>query len=182
MAKRILVLSVVGLALGLMAPKALACWDNTDEFVIKLKKVKLSTKQLKEIFAIQKQHKAVVVRAHKEGLGCRYHENHEAVFQKQAVGVLTDAQFKTAVGRKRARGHLETLLALFEVAAVDRAVLTGALELAFGDFEDAVLHQAAAHAGATGIVTRDVAGFRTARLTVYAPDELLTLVEAGPPT
>ncbi len=103
MSKRILVLSLVGLALGVMAPKALACWDNTDEFVIKLKKVKLSTQQLKEIFAIQKQHKAVVVRAHKEGLGCRYHENHEAVFQKQAVGVLTDAQFKTAVGRKRTK-------------------------------------------------------------------------------
>ena len=103
MSKRILVLSLVGLALGVMAPKASACWDNTDEFVIKLKKVKLSTNQLKEIFVFQKQHKAIVVRSHKEGLGCRYHENHEAVFQKQAVGVLTDAQFKTAVGRKRTK-------------------------------------------------------------------------------
>ena len=103
MAKRIFVLSIVGLALGLMAPKAAACWDNTDEFVLKLKKVKLTTEQLKEVFAFQKQHKAIVVRAHKEGLGCRYHENHEAVFQKQAVGVLTDEQFKKAVGRKRTK-------------------------------------------------------------------------------
>ena len=103
MAKRILVLSVVGLALGLLAPKASACWDNTDEFMLKLKKVKLTTEQLKEVFALQKQHKAIVVRAHKEGLGCRYHENHEAVFQKQAVGVLTDAQFKKATGRKRTK-------------------------------------------------------------------------------
>ena len=103
MAKRILVLSVVGLALGLLAPNASACWDNTDEFMLKLKKVKLTTQQLKEVFALQKQHKAIVVRAHKEGLGCRYHENHEAVFQKQAVGVLTDAQFKKATGRKRTK-------------------------------------------------------------------------------
>lgn len=111
----------------------------------------------------------------------------EQVAQRRLQGLLgattvTTIHYLTekAVGRKRARGHLETLLGLFEVAAVDRAVLTGALELGFGDFEDAVLHEAAAHAGATGIVTRDIAGFRVARLTVYAPDELVTLVEAGP--
>jgi len=65
------------------------------------------------------------------------------------------------------------------MAAVDRAVLTGALALGFGNFEEAVLHDAAAHAGATGIVTRDLAGFRNARLRVYAPGELVRLVEAG---
>lgn len=113
----------------------------------------------------------------------------EQVAQRRLQGLLGATTVTTihylaekAVGRKQARGHLETLLGLFEIAAVDRSVLTGALKLRFSDFEDAVLHEAAVHAGATAIVSRDVAGFRTARLTVYAPGELLTLVEAGPPT
>jgi hypothetical protein len=71
--------------------------------VDKLKKVELTTVQLKEIFKLRNDHKAVVVRAHKEGLGCRYHENHEAVFEKQAVGVLNDEQFKKVEGRKRTK-------------------------------------------------------------------------------
>ena len=113
----------------------------------------------------------------------------EQVAQRRLQGLLGATTVTTihylaekAVGRKQARGHLETLLGLFEVATVDRSVLTGALRLRFGDFEDAVLHEAAVHAGATAIVSRDVSGFRTSRLTVYAPGELLTLVGAGPPT
>ena len=86
------------------APAALACYDNTDLFVKKLKKVDLTTAQLKEIFELQQQHRAVVQRAHKEGLGCKYHENHEKmVFEKQAVGVLTDEQFKKVQGRARTK-------------------------------------------------------------------------------
>ncbi|MHC4955208.1 MAG: hypothetical protein ACYTGZ_15245 [Planctomycetota bacterium] len=103
MTKRILGVVAIALVIGIAAPTALACWDNSDLFVTKLQKAKLTTEQLKEIFELKKEHKAVVVRAHKEGLGCRYHENHEAVFEKQAVGVLTDEQFKKVVGRKRSK-------------------------------------------------------------------------------
>ena len=101
MSKRI---AVLALFIGLATPAALACWDNSDLFVAKLKKTSLTTEQLKEIFQLQKDHKAVVVRAHKEGLGCKYHENHEKlVFEKQAVGVLNDEQFKKVEGRKRTK-------------------------------------------------------------------------------
>lgn len=103
MAKRILVVVAFGLVVGWMAPQAVACWDNTDLFVVKLKKLNLSTEQLKDVFVYQKQHRAVVVRAHRERLGCKYHEDHEAVFQKQAIGVLTDAQFKKHTGRVRTK-------------------------------------------------------------------------------
>jgi len=89
------------LLVALAAPAALACWDNSDRFIVSLKKLDLSTDQLKDIFAYQKEHRGVVARAHSEGLGCRYHENHDAVFEKQAVGVLTNAQFKTHTGRQR---------------------------------------------------------------------------------
>lgn len=95
---------VCALALLLVAvPDASACWDNTDQVVIKLKKLDLNTEQLKEIFVFHKQHREVVKRAHKEGLGCKYHENHDAVFEKQAVGVLDNAQFKKHTGRDRTK-------------------------------------------------------------------------------
>jgi predicted nucleic acid-binding protein len=85
-----------------------------------------------------------------------------------------------AVGASAARRHLRTLLGLFEVAPVTRAVLTEALDLEFPDYEDAVLHEAARHASATAIVTRDPKGFAEARLKVYAPDELLRFIQAAP--
>ncbi len=39
---------IAGLALfvGIVAPAAVACWDNTDLFVTKLKKVNLTTEQM----------------------------------------------------------------------------------------------------------------------------------------
>ena len=87
-----------------------------------------------------------------------------------------------AVGGARARKHVQTLLLLFDVAPVGRGVLADALSLGFPDYEDAVLHEAARHAGATGIVTRDPDGFARANLHVYSPDELLTMARALPPS
>jgi predicted nucleic acid-binding protein len=85
-----------------------------------------------------------------------------------------------AVGPKKARGHIETLLSLFDVAPVTRAVLGDALNLAWPDYEDAVLLEAARNARADGVVTRDAAGFKSSRLRIYAPDELLGLLAATP--
>ena len=85
-----------------------------------------------------------------------------------------------AVGAAPAQRHLRTLLGLFDVAPVTRAVLTDALDLEFPDYEDAVLHEAARHASATAIVTRDPKGFAKARLKVYAPEELLRFIQATP--
>ncbi|MEM1043789.1 MAG: PIN domain-containing protein [Bacteroidota bacterium] len=79
---------------------------------------------------------------------------------------------RKTLGDAETRGHVGTLLRLFEVAPVTRAVLEDALALPFGDFEDAVLHEAARHAGAEGVVTRNVADFTRASLSVYTPSEL----------
>ena len=84
------------------------------------------------------------------------------------------------VGPRAAQGHIRTLLSMFEVAPVTRAVLTDALNLKFADYEDAVLHEAARHAGAEAIVTRDAKGFSRGRLKLYAPDELLRFLVAAP--
>lgn len=111
----------------------------------------------------------------------------ERAARKQIDGLLGATSVTTlyylaerTVGARQARGHVETLLTLFEVAPVGRAVLEGALDLGFADFEDAVLHEAARLAGAMGIVTRDPRGFARATLRVYAPHELLGVVDAGP--
>lgn len=80
------------------------------------------------------------------------------------------------VGAKQATQAVATLLGLFEVAPVTRAVLDDALEAGYSDFEDAVLYQAARHAGADGIVTRNQADFVKVELPLYNPAELARLV------
>ena len=82
------------------------------------------------------------------------------------------------IGAARANGVVKQLLGLFGVAAVNRTVLVDALGLGFDDYEDAVLHEAARHAGVEGLLTRDRRGFRKAKLSVYAPEELLKMLEA----
>jgi len=76
------------------------------------------------------------------------------------------------LGTAHARQKLRTLLRLFEVAPVNRSILEAALTSRLADFEDAVLHEAALHVGAQGIVTRDPSGFRGARVAIYTPDQL----------
>ena len=77
------------------------------------------------------------------------------------------------VGVARAREHVRTLLDLFDVASVDRAVLAAALDAGFEDYEDGVLHEAAVVAGVDAIVTRDGAGFASASLPVFTPSAFL---------
>lgn len=56
---------------------------------------------------------------------------------------------------------------------VTRLVLTDAQAAGFTDYEDAVLHEAARHAGVGCIVTRNVHDFAAARLMVWEPAEFL---------
>lgn len=86
-----------------------------------------------------------------------------------------------AVGPSQAKKHIQTLLGLFDVAPVDKEVLFDALSLNFTDYEDAVLHEAARHAAANGIVTRDQKGFSNGTLPIYLPEEVLKIVQALPP-
>ena len=82
------------------------------------------------------------------------------------------------VGADAAEGMMRDLLRLFEVAPVNRAVLTGALGSGFADFEDAVLHEAGRSVGADALTTRDPEGFARSSLRVYAPDALVAALEA----
>ncbi|MGO8684588.1 MAG: PIN domain-containing protein [Thermoleophilia bacterium] len=82
-------------------------------------------------------------------------------------------------GAKRAQALVRDLLALFDVAGVDRDVLTRALDLGFADFKDAVLHEAARAGGMAAIVTRDGKDFAHASLAVFDPYELLAAIAAA---
>lgn len=81
-----------------------------------------------------------------------------------------------AVGPKRAETHIRALMALFEIAPVTRDVFACAMDCGFADYEDAVLHEAAALSGATAIVTRNGKDFAQATLPVLDPVELLAAI------
>lgn len=83
---------------------------------------------------------------------------------------------RKALGAAHAQEVVRRLGGLFETAPIGAAVISDALAQPLGDFEDAVLAHAAAHASATGIITRDPAGFAGAVLAVYTPSEALAVI------
>jgi predicted nucleic acid-binding protein len=85
-----------------------------------------------------------------------------------------------AVGAAAAMNYLRELLAIFDVARVDREGLRGALDLGFPDFEDAVLHEAARRDGVAAIVTRNGTDFARSVIPVFSPTELLAAMYADP--
>lgn len=104
--KKFLVLGSFAIAM-LFPSTASACWDNTDLLVKKIKKLELTTDQLKDVFQYQKAHKDLITQCHQDGRGCGVHERAEKEFEKKAYGVLTDEQFEKATSRKRS--EVETL-------------------------------------------------------------------------
>lgn len=84
-----------------------------------------------------------------------------------------------AAGAAQAARHVESILAIFDVAPVDGTVLLSAMTLSFSDYEDAVLHESARLAGAEGIVTRNQRDFGNSSIRVYAPSEILGVIQAS---
>ena len=82
-------------------------------------------------------------------------------------------------GARKARDQIRALLALFDVAPINRDVLAAALDVGFPDYEDAVLHEAARVIGAAAIVTRDRQHFARATIPTFAPQELLATIAAS---
>ena len=84
---------------------------------------------------------------------------------------------RKAIGERRAREEVRKLLTFLEPLAVNRAILEGAFDAAFRDFEDAVSHEAARQAGVECIVTRNIRDFKGSQIPVYSPSHLVrTLV------
>ena len=95
-----------------------------------------------------------------------------------ATTVTTIHYLSTKVlGKKESQTKIKDLMILFEIASVNRTVIENALNAKFTDFEDSVIHQAANHAGAEAIVTRDPKGFKYSIIPVYRAVELLNILQ-----
>ena len=82
------------------------------------------------------------------------------------------------LNKKKAIESIHSIMALFEVASVNRLVIETALKSKFIDFEDSVLHEAARHAGAMYIITRNIRDFKTSTIPVFTPFEFLSMLES----
>jgi predicted nucleic acid-binding protein len=82
-------------------------------------------------------------------------------------------------GSSKADRSLSAILSVFDVAAVDGAVLQQALQSRLSDFEDAVTAAAAQSAGCEYIVTRDPKGFRGSPVRSFTPEAVIPLLNTG---
>jgi predicted nucleic acid-binding protein len=107
-----------------------------------------------------------------------------AAIESQIVKGLLSAHAVTTIhylirrqlGETKAKRTIGAMLQVFEVAAIDGAVLAEALQLHFADFEDAVTSAAAKAAGCDWIVTRDARGFRGSAVRALTPEALAPLL------
>jgi predicted nucleic acid-binding protein len=96
-----------------------------------------------------------------------------------ATTVTTIHYLSTKIlGKNESQNQIKNLITLFGIASVNRTVIEGALNSQFSDFEDAVIYQAANHAVAEAIVTRDPKDFKQSKLPVYSPIDLLRILHA----
>lgn len=77
---------------------------------------------------------------------------------------------RKAKGEAAARGFMESVLKIFEVAPTGTPAAKQALRLGVTDFEDALQISAALAAGADVIVTRDGADFASSPVLVQMPE------------
>ncbi len=83
-----------------------------------------------------------------------------------------------ALSPQAASRHIQTLLALFAIAPVNRIVLEDAAKSKFKDFEDAILHESAIHSGAEYIVTRNIADFKKSKLPIFTPIDVINSIQS----
>lgn len=77
---------------------------------------------------------------------------------------------------KLANEKVAELLKIFNLSSIDKTIFESALSSKITDFEDAVIHESALRQEIDGIVTRNIKDFKHSKISVYDPDELLTLL------
>jgi predicted nucleic acid-binding protein len=92
-----------------------------------------------------------------------------------SLATLSYLAGKTA-GQAKAREFLADLIEGMDIARMDNAEVRRALSLPLTDFEDSLVAAAAESAGATHIVTRNIADFRRSPVKAVIPEEFLRLV------
>ena len=106
-----------------------------------------------------------------------------AVENKKITGYLSATTITTldyliskSLGRKKAKLVLIDILRIFEISDVNSKVINQSLLSDFSDFEDAVQYYSGINSDVTGYVTRNKKDFKTAKLPVYSPQELLAVI------
>jgi len=92
---------------------------------------------------------------------------------------ITDIYYiisRTLKSKKTAMSLLKNLLTTVDIAAVTGNEIHQAVNLDWGDFEDAVQYAAGEAIAVDYIVTRNKSDFASAVLPVVTPDELLALL------
>ncbi len=84
-------------------------------------------------------------------------------------------------GSATAGRTVAAILSVMDVAKVDAEVIRAALALSWPDFEDAVTAAAAAAAGCSFIVTRDLPGFTHSPVEAITPETAAALLSNGQP-
>lgn len=102
----------------------------------------------------------------------------EGLLSAHAVTTLHYLNAKAA-GIRTATETTEALLSVFEVAAVDEAVLRSAVSLKWQDFEDAVTAAGARRAKCDAVVTRNPRDFKGAAIRILTPAEAVAWIETS---
>lgn len=76
------------------------------------------------------------------------------------------------------RQAMRQLLQAVRVCPLDHSVLTSAIALPFGDYEDAVQHASATAGGLDAIVTRNLDDYKNAALPVFSPTDFLNRLKS----
>ena len=79
--------------------------------------------------------------------------------------------------RKVAKASIQKLLSIFEIAKVDKEVLSLSVESKFTDFEDAVQYYSGQKVEVDSIVTRNINDYKKASYPVYSPSELWGIIK-----
>ena len=80
--------------------------------------------------------------------------------------------------KEKAIDSINSIMALFEIASVNRLVIENALKSNFSDFENSVLNESAKHAGAEYIITRNIKDFKKSTIPAYTATEFLSMLES----
>lgn len=100
--------------------------------------------------------------------------------RREIVGCVAAVSFnfvycivRHQANEQAARRAVRGLRDVFEIVEVDAQIIHQAIDATFPDLEDAIQHACAVRAGATHLVTRDLAGFRRSEVPVISPDVYL---------
>jgi predicted nucleic acid-binding protein len=81
-------------------------------------------------------------------------------------------------GREDALDTIEKLLQILEICVAEKRLLQKSLKSQITDYEDAVQHACAEAENLDAIITRNLADYKNATITVYSPTEFLNLLKS----